>query len=243
MSWLMDDIIVFGGKMFVTVRGHGAFFTEDSFKDVELGLAQFTTSTLGGVMTSSLYDAGTPGLQKLWRRITIFIDLPTVNTSVKIEHSINGGTSWTDDGTVDGTGIVNSRLDVYLNNVKSTKFQWRLTLKTTDETKTPTLRGVVVAYLPQPEPNWMWTFTIPVADKWELMDDTIEVKSTNALIAYLEGQFRSQSLLTYIDIDGVTWADNGPGVLIYEMSTTHYDVENPREADVRITLLEAVESY
>jgi hypothetical protein len=220
------------------------FFTQDSFKDVELNLAQYSTSTTGGVLSSSLYDAGTPGLQKLWRRVTIFVDLPASTTSLKVEHSIDGGANWVDDGTDTGATITNSKIDIFLNNVKATKFQWRLTLKTTDETKTPTLRGVVVAYLPQPEPNWMWTFTIPVADKWELMDDTNEVKNTNALIAYLEAQFRGQNLLNFIDIDGVSWATGGAnGVLIYDLTVTHYDVENPREADVRVTLLESVESY
>jgi hypothetical protein len=75
------------------------------------------------------------------------------------------------------------------------------------------------------------------------MDETVETKNTNTLIAYLEGLFRSQQLVTFIDIDGVQWATNGPGVLIYDLNTVHYDVEQPREADVRVTLLEAVETY
>ena len=84
---------------------------------------------------------------------------------------------------------------------------------------------------------------IPVTDKWELLDGTIEVKSTNALIAYIESLFRSQVLIQFTDIDGVGWATNGPGVLIYDMNVMHYDIDQPREADIRLTLLEAVETY
>ena len=75
-SWCVDDVVVFGGKMFCYVRGYGAFFTEDSFKDVEQNRAQFTTSTLGGTITSSLYDGGTPGLQKMWRRVSVWATPP-----------------------------------------------------------------------------------------------------------------------------------------------------------------------
>jgi hypothetical protein len=89
----------------------------------------------------------------------------------------------------------------------------------------------------------MWTMVIPIADKWELLDKTIEVKNTNTLLAYIENLFRTQQLVTFIDIDGVQWATNGPGVLIYDMNIMHYDIEQPREADVRITLLEAIETY
>jgi hypothetical protein len=241
-DWIVDDVIVFGGKMFCTVRGHGVFFTEDSFKDVERGLAQFTTSTSGGTLTSSMYDGGTPGLQKMWRKVTVYADLPT-NTSLTLSYSIDGGTNWVAFTTASGPSASDGQYTYYMNNVISTRFMYRVTLKTTDETKTPTLRGVSVSYLPQPEPNWMWTFSIPVTDKWELLDETVETKNTNTLIAYLEGLFRSQQLVTFIDIDGVQWALNGPGVLIYDLSTVHYDIEQPREADVRVTLLEAVETY
>jgi hypothetical protein len=241
-DWLVDDVIVFGGKMFCLVRGWGVFFTEDSFKDVDNGLAQYTTSTTGGVVTSSLYDGGTPGLQKMWRKVTIYADLPT-NTSMTVSYSVNGGTSWVAFTTATGPGPADGQFTYYLNNIISTRFQYRIALKTTAEAASPVLRGVSVSYLPQPEPNWMWTFTVPVADNWELMDETIEVKNTNTLIAYLEGLFRSQQLVTFIDLDGVQWATNGPGVLIYDLNTVHYDVEQPREADVRVTLLEAVETY
>ena len=47
-----------------------------------------------------------------------------------------------------------------------------------------------------------------------------------------------------IDVDGVSWATNGPGVLIYDLQTVQYNQEAPsREGDIRITLLEAVETY
>ena len=241
-DWIVDDVIVWGGKLFASVRKHGIFYTQHSFQDIGVGLASFTTTAPGGIMESSLYDAGTPGLQKYWRKVTVYCDLPTVNQSFILQVSIDGGGAYAILPTTVGPSPAGGQYIFYLNN-RSTRFKWKITLKTTDSAKSPTLRGIVVAYLPLPEPNWMWTFTIPVADKWTLLDGTTEVKSTNALIAYLEGLYRSQTLIQFIDVDGVLWASNGAGVLIYDMSTVHYDIEQPREADVRITLLEAVETY
>jgi hypothetical protein len=241
-DWVVDDVIIFQGKMFCTVRGWGVFFTVDTFRDVALGTAQYTTHTNGGTIISSLYDAGTPGLQKLWRKITVYMTMPSANQSFTVSYSTDGGATYTALTTQTGPSTTGQYV-FYLNNIRATRFKWKIVMKTTVETQTPILRGVVVAYLPQPEPNWMWTFTIPVADKWELLDDTVETKNTNTLIAYLEGLYRSQTEVTFIDLDGVTWASNGPGVIIYDMSTVHYDIEQPREADLRITLLETVETY
>ena len=50
--------------------------------------------------------------------------------------------------------------------------------------------------------------------------------------------------MTFTDIDGEPWASGGqPGALVYDINVVHYDIEQPREADVRITLLETVETY
>lgn len=242
-DWVVDDVIVFGGKLFCAVRGWGVFFTESSFKDVELNLAGFTTSTTGGILNSSLYDGGTPGLEKLWNRIIVFAELPAAAQSMTVAYSTDGGATFTSLATQVGPSPASGQYVFNLNNIRSTRFQYRITLKTTDTTKSPTVRGVVVAYLPQPEPNWMWTFTIPVTDKWVLIDNTVETKTTNTLIAYLEGLYRGQAITTFIDIDGVQWATNGPGVIVYDIAIVHYDIEVGREADVRITLLETVETY
>lgn len=243
-AWLVDDVIFFGGNLFCTVRGYGIFKTNATFQAGRTGLATYVTGTAnGGLLVSSTYDAGTPGLQKLWRKITVFCDLASAAQSFILSYSLDGGATYTALTTVVGPTGAGGQTIFYLNNIRSTRMKWSISLRTTNASVSPVLRGVVVAYLPQPEPNWMWSFTIPVSDAWKLMDKTDEVKSTNALIAYLEGLFRTQTLVTFIDVDGVTWGTNGPGVLVYDINVVHFDVENPREADVRIRLLEAVETY
>jgi hypothetical protein len=151
---------------------------------------------------------------------------------------------------VSGPSASNAEFVFYFNSLISTRIRYQIRMNSNDSSVSPVLRGIIFAYLPQPEPNWMWSFTVPVSDAWELLDKTTEtkgqngVKTTNQLIAYLEGLFRAGALVTFIDVDGTTWATNGPGVLIYDMSTVQYSIEAPdREGDIRITLLEAVETY
>jgi hypothetical protein len=250
-SWLVDDLIVFGGHLFCAVRGYGVFQTTDHFKDVELGTSRHSTSTIGGELISSLYDAGTPGMKKLWRKINIYIDLP-LNTSFTLSYSLNGGTLWTPVATKNGIGGLTGAAapwTFYLENIRNPNFMWKIVMKTTDATVSPTLRGVVIAYLPQPEPNWMWHFTVPIADTWELLDGTTQQVgadlggNTNNLITYLASLFRDQSMVSFTDVDGSVWATDAPGVLVYDIAIVHYDIDNPREGDIRITLLETVETY
>ena len=261
-DWLVSDIMVFGNKMFVGATGHGFFFTYVAPQKFADSWARFTKRGTnpspaaignGGFIQSSMYDAGTPGLKKLWGKVTVFIDLPHAETSFRLYYSLETGPSatWVPAAAAQyGPGTANGQYVYHLNNVISTRIRYKIVLNTSNNQYTPVLRGIIFAYLPQPEPNWMWTFTIPVSDKWDLMDDTVEVKgqsgvkTTNQLIAYLEGLFRTQQLVDFIDVDGVSWADDGPGVLVYDLQTVQYSQEAPsREGDVRITLLEAVETY
>lgn len=243
--WLVDDVIVFAGKLFCTARTHGVFFTEDTFQDVRLNRAQFTTSTTGGVLTSSTYDAGTPGLLKLWRKAVVHCTVPA-NTSIRFHYSTNGGTTWTDTATQSGPSPSSGRYTFFFENVRSTQFTYKLTLKSTDETVSPSVRAVVISYLPQPEPNWQWTFTVPFADKWLLLDGTEETLDANDLINFFAAKFRDQLLVTFTEPNGTVWNSTGHGVLIYDMSIVYYDIDVPGgglEGDIRFTLLEVVEAY
>ena len=257
-DFFVSDVAVFGGRMFVATTGFGIFYTPIEPLDYMNGHRRYTSksgvasSTVGGWIKSSMYDGGTPGLKKLWNKATVFMDLPNSYTSFQLFYSVtDDDTHWVSAGAaVSGPSASNAEFVFYFNSLISTRIRYQIRMNSNDSSVSPVLRGIIFAYLPQPEPNWMWSFTVPVSDAWELLDKTTEtkgqngVKTTNQLIAYLEGLFRAGALVTFIDVDGTTWATNGPGVLIYDMSTVQYSIEAPdREGDIRITLLEAVETY
>ena len=91
----------------------------------------------------------------------------------------------------------------------------------------------------------MWTMTILLAERIEKQDGTLPdlTYDTEAEMVFLEDLYRNKQLVTYIDIDGVQWATNGPGVLVHDIEFRVAQFSQPLEGEVVITLLEAVESY
>lgn len=250
-NYIVDDQIVFNGYLFAAVRGHGGFKTPyKGARDRTLNVRRYditpaggsATSTNGGWLTTSTYDAGTPGVTKMWRKIVIDATIKT-NTAIIVDYSIDNGSTWT-SLTAITTVQTRGKTEFWLNNVKSTSFKLRITLRTTSATVSPELWGFVVSYMPLPEPNWLWTMTLVISDKQVLMDGTTSTPNTETEIDFLGDLYRAKSLTTFIDIDGVQWATNGPGVLVYDFDYRPGIITtDPLEGEVTITLLEAVETY
>jgi hypothetical protein len=108
---------------------------------------------------------------------------------------------------------------------------------------------VVVAYLPLPEPNWQWGFTIVNANQVKLLDGTERAVNAQSDMAYLDLLFRSQQMFTFTDIDGAVWAvGSTKGCIMYDLSHQTAVPAKPLaeaglEGDVRVTILEAIETY
>lgn len=252
-NWIVDDHIFFGGQLFVFVRGHGAFRTPYQHRDRERGIRRYDTSangasldsTNGGWFTTSAYDAGTPGLKKLWRKVVIDCSLPSTATGIVVDYSTNNGASWTKLATIStASSEARARHEYAMDNVVSASLKLRITLRSTDGTKSPVLYGYVVSYVPVPEPQWLWTMTIVLSAQQELLDGTTDVVDTESELSYLSGLHRTKELVNFVDVDGTSWAAAGAdGVLLYDMSAWLPDLTQPLEGEVQITLMEAVETY
>ncbi len=264
-NWLVDDVMFFKGQIFCSVRGHGVFFATYSYRDVERIDALYDTTpdasgphpTNSGWYTSSDFDAGTPGLQKAWNGITIYADLQDVANSIDVEYSIDGGETWVAVGTL--TKTIGQRryhrlfiLDdgaVDPSPVYSPSFKYRIALNTDDTESSPILRGVVVRYLPIPEPSWDWHMTLVLSDNQHLLDNTLQAPDNETKLAELREKFRTQEMVNFIEPDGTEWsADNQrPGVLITRMEE-HMPLIGPTSAgeleyEIPITLSEMQEHY
>lgn len=251
---VVDDVIVFGGYLFAATRGYGVFRTRLQFRDVQDALATYDTtaagaapgSANGGWLTSSDFDAGTPGLQKLWRRILVHADLPSAATSITVDYSLDGGRTWTTARSIVGDGVKTRYAEaVYLDNVVGPRFKYRVSLRTTDTTKTPQLRGIVVSYLPQGDPNWEWNMILVLNEEQKLLDGTEVKQDVVAKVARLEQAYRDQELIRFTDVDGQEWSATMPGVLISAFQKDLRYIgpasDGPLEGEVRLTLIEAVE--
>jgi len=109
-DWIVDDCIYYRGYMHVAVRGSGNFITTVQYRDYITGTVNYDTTTTAatgsannGFLVSSIYDGGTPGLQKLWRFGQLEVFLPSNNSSATLQYSIDKGGTWTELGTVQRT--------------------------------------------------------------------------------------------------------------------------------------------
>lgn len=254
------DVIYWLGSIFCATYGHGVFVTPWTHRDASRYLATYDTTTAGvsvdskngGWYTSSDFDAGTPGLQKIWNAFVISIDLPAPACSAFVEYSLDGGTTWVEAGSI--TTLAAARLDAEIilgdgvTEVRGSRFKYRITLRTTDEMYSPFLRGVAVRYLPVPEPNWQWDMTLVLSESQALHDGTTQSPDNVLKMASLRDAFRTQSLIHFQDHDLAEYADGGsPGVIIQHMEemvpVLGASSAGAREYEVRLTLLEMVEAY
>lgn len=264
VNWVVDDVLWYRGYLWASIRGQGIFRTTYTVRDVQSLLSTYDTTTIGGVvaalnggwLSSSEFDAGTPGLTKLWSRVTMAVDLPSTATSVYLEYSLDGGATWVSQGAATKTGTAtryNWKFQLgaaATGGVYGSSFKYRLTLRTTDTTKTPAVRGVIVRYLPVPEPNWVWDMVLVLSDTQHLLDGTIDLPNNVAKLAALEASFRVQSLVHYQDIDGTKWA-TGAGTNVGALIQSVEEIvpflgptsAGAIEREIRIQLIEAVETY
>lgn len=243
VNFIVDDQIFFHGYLFVFVRGHGAVKTPVRYRDILRGVASFDTTgpSNRGHLTTSTYDAGTPGIRKMWRKVVLDVAVPA-NTHVMAEYTIDG-TTWVPIGTVTGPQT-RARHEFYLENILATAFKMRINLGSTSAAATPTFHGFAVSYIPVPEPNWLWTFTILLPEKIELLDETVETIDTESELAFLSALYRTKQMVNFVDVDGTSWAAAGnAGVLLYDCTFWQPDLTQPLEGEVQVTLLEAVESF
>jgi PKD repeat protein len=241
-DYWVSGIIVFGGRLWISVARQGVLRTSVSFRDYLLSrsLATYdltgTQESNGGWLISSTYDGGN-AVRKMWRRIVVEAALPSEATTVELDYSLDNGTTWVTTvlEELEHNGI-EYVFEVLLTDIYARRFRYRLRLQTTDEDETPVVRSVVVSYMLMPDPQWMWEFIVPVSEREELIDHTTVDVDSEARLAEYRSLFREQRLVTFRDIDGEDWL-----VLVYgydEMAPmTHRDIE----AEVRFTLLEALE--
>lgn len=253
-NWVVDDVIAYGGYIWISVRGYGIFRTKFTVLNAVDANSWDTTGNgdpsgeNGGYLVSSEFDAGTPGLDKYWSSIQVHADLQVAASTVDVWYKLNDG-AWINAGTVTKTGAETRYNPTFKLDVKGARLRWKLVLRTTDQTRTPRVYGVVVRYLPRPDPTRRWDMDLLVSDKQHLLDGTTQVLSDankQAKINAIETAWALGEPINFVDLDGTSWAAAGAdGVFLMEF--THQALvptANPTgdngEAIMRVVLLESV---
>lgn len=213
--------------------------------------------TLTGTVTrtsgqTTLTGSGTKFLTQLKVGESIVVGADTrVVLAITSDTALTVTAAWSASG---GAAVLKSAATRFvrrlpLQNVRGNRFKYRLKLNSSSTSYSPVVRGVVVSYLLLPEPNWQWEMTLVNSEKMTLLDGTTDAISAATKMDYLQGLFRSQEMFVFTELSGVTWSVSGnKGCILMDCVTTPVvatlpSASQPREGDVRVVILEAVESY
>jgi hypothetical protein len=107
-----------------------------------------SSSTDGNTLTSSVYNFGLPGTEKLLVSIDVLTDVMPAGTAVTVEAQLNQSGTWISIGTATSGSANTFIVSSEATSLTFDTLQLRITLTSTDGTATPTLETVVVKALP-----------------------------------------------------------------------------------------------
>jgi hypothetical protein len=241
IGWPVDDIAVAGGYLFLCIGGSGVYRTAatlaqmDQDRSSPTGVCNLSAVPLGpGVVQSSVYEAGKPGVKKVWSSISVDCVIPT-GGAISVELSYDGGRTWGEAWAVPG-GVVRSVCALNLGGEVSTRMSWRVTLTAADGSATPIVYNVNVGYVLQSSCRWQWEFTVIVAEDLVQLDGGVDGRDATAARHALEASYRAGVPVDFVDIDpAVTYTKS---CLITDFAQNVVVTSDPIESEARLVLLE-----
>lgn len=193
------------------------------------------TYTTQGWAQSSYFDANLPSIDKLYNTVDILHDPLNSGESIVVYYKFKESDSWTTLGTSNTVGATSKTLS-FPSGTYSKKISLKYELNTTDTSKTPKLKEVILKYTLYPGRKWMWTMRLMAKKNLVLLDKSLESRTATTIRSDLEALLSSQQLYTFVDIDGTSYS-----VLFYDLDQTSWVVNqgDVNEDEVAITLLEA----
>ncbi|MCL4482634.1 MAG: hypothetical protein M1445_08485 [Bacteroidetes bacterium] len=167
------SMIVVGDELWIGGKDGGVAYKIDK-----------TKYNADGELQSSYFNANLPNIDKTWFDVSVEVDSLPADTTVAIYYKTDeSDAAWTkiDETTSDGTKLA---IFAFPAGVSSKKLSWKITLATTTNTVTPTVRKVLIRYVIQPDFKYLWRFKVVCPDNLAWLDDTIPFsKLTSSTLA------------------------------------------------------------
>lgn len=155
-----------------------------------------------GVFETSDYDAGLPFMYKAFR--DVMIDCRNISAgSIKVEYSIDSGSTWVEIATVANAGV-NYLAFPNATPVAGYRMRLRFTLTRNAANSTPVLMRFVVRFLNRPQPIYAESITLRIAPGQELRDGTRETAGVPERMAFLASMEGSREPVRFDDMSGGT---------------------------------------
>lgn len=142
-----------------------------------------STYVAEGYLQSSYFDANLPNIPKTWFDISLeTVSLPA-STSLEVYYKTDESDA--DFTLIDTTDTDGATLSIFgfPEGLTSTKISWKVVLKTSLNTNTPTVKKVLVRYVLQPDFRYLWKMKVACPDNVEWLDETQPVALLTASTA------------------------------------------------------------
>jgi hypothetical protein len=188
-----------------------------------------------GSVQSSYFDANLPSIPKLYRELVLRHDPLPANTTITSKYKFKESDSWTTLGSSSTDNAEEATLS-FAAGTTSNKITIQQTLSTTDENETPILTEAILKYSLLPQRKWMWNMRILAKSDMVLLDKTTESRTAAQIRDDMEDSQSSDSLVTFIDIDGTSYSCLFENV---EQPSWVINQDTANENLINVTLIEA----
>lgn len=150
-----------------------------------------------GTMQLSYFEAALPNIDKKWRNLTLQFDALSSGCTIVVDYKTDeSDSSWTNLGTASTTNSLTASFDFPVA-FYSKKLSIRVTLTTSSDSLTPTLRVIDMKYVLIPDFKYIWKMKLSCVDNIVWLDKTQPISRTTVGAITL-----AQSTLTLEDTGG-----------------------------------------
>lgn len=155
------SLLVNGSELWIGSSGTGVAYKMEA-----------STYVAEGYLQSSYFDANLPNIPKTWFDISLETESLPASTSLEVYYKTDeSDSSFTLVDTTDTDGATLSIFG-FPEGLTSTKLSWKVVLKTSLNTNTPTIKKVLVRYVLQPDFRYLWKMKVACPDNVEWLDGT-----------------------------------------------------------------------
>ena len=153
------SLLVYGDDLIIGSKGGGVAYKVNK-----------TTYSATGELQSSYFNAALPNIDKVWFDVSIEMD--ALPSGCKLEFYYKTDESDAAWIKVDETSDTGKKLAkfAFADATYSKRLSYKIVLTTSDNTKTPTIRKVIIRYIVQPDFKYLWRFKVACPDNLEWLD-------------------------------------------------------------------------
>ena len=141
-----------------------------------------STYQASATLQTSYDEANLPSIDKVRRALTLIYEALPAGCSIQVEYKTDeSDSSWTNLGTASTLNSTSATFN-FGDGIYTKKVSFRVTLATSNNANTPTLKKIIHKYVLFPDFKYLWKMKLVCSDNIMWLDDTEPITTTTAQI-------------------------------------------------------------